>query len=190
MADEPSSAPTPQSIAQLLSPAVPTDQVMVQPVVPAPTTQVVDTPPTVSEPVAEVTPKPSPTEAVPVAAEPPIPEEPAKPSGDEEKSPLEILEEILASAGAEKDEKEKEETEKKAAEEQAKAEAAAKEAEYRQEADQKIAVAEQQLVTAKQEQAQVDADHPAAPSAVLPDEMAIHQMHHEVRPGTVVLGAY
>jgi hypothetical protein len=119
-------------------------------------------------------------------AEPAFGQPPAAPTEEKpaegEKTPLEILEEILASAGAEKELKDKEAAEKQAAAEKEKAEAAAKEAQYRQEAEQKIVAVEQDLVTAQQEQAQVDADHPAVPDAVVPDQFAIHQLDHQ-QPG-------
>lgn len=161
MADDVSGgAPTPQFIASLFHPpAAPAAGAAAA--VPAETPQV-----------------------APAAAVPPPTPEPAteaKPA-EGEKSPLEILEEILASAGAEKELKDKEEAQKQAATAKEKAEMAAKEAQYREEAQQKIAVAQQGLVTAQQEQQQVDIDHPAVPAAVVPDQYAIRQLGHE-QPG-------
>lgn len=101
------------------------------------------------------------------------------PAGGAEKSPLEILEEILASASEEKAAKDKEEAEKKAQEEKEKAEMVAKEEQFRQEAEQKIAATAPALAQAKQQRADVDAQFGTATNDGLPEELQIQQLKHD-----------
>lgn len=188
MAD--TAAPTPQFIANLFHPStVKTDGDIAG--VPAETPQVSGTPPVTtavfggSQPAAAA--PPAEPAAPPAAPVQPLPDEEKKPTEEKpaegEKSPLEILEEILASAGAEKELKEKEAANKKAIEDKEKAEMAAKEAEYRQQAQQKIVGVKEDIAAAQQEQAQVDIEHPAVTEEQTPDQFQIRQLHHQEQPG-------
>ena len=100
---------------------------------------------------------------------------------DGEKSPLEILEDILANASAEKELKDKEEAEAQAKEAQEKAEMAAKEAQFQEEAKQKIGEAQVAVAEAKQFREDVDAKmvDTTKVSNALADDLVIKQLKHD-----------
>lgn len=105
-------------------------------------------------------------------------------TGESEKSPLEILEEILAGAEAEKSAKDEEENKKKAEEEAYQAEKAAKEAAYQVEATQRIEETTVLLEEAKQQRSATEQDL-IQQGKILPtesteaDKFTIHQLEHK-----------
>lgn len=105
---------------------------------------------------------------------------PAPEGGDDKKTPLEILEEILAGANAEKDLKEKEEAELKAKAEQEAAEFAAKEAAFEEEAKVKLAETSTAIAEAVQHREKVEAElAEKAPKTDIPESLEIHQLDHD-----------
>lgn len=170
LAEEPSSPPAPgalQSLTSLLggagnvsTPAAP-----------------VETPPVPGEDQSSITQMDNTEETA-------VPASPATPPTGEEKSPLDILEEILAGAEAEKKKKEDLEAEKKAQEEQEVAEREAKETAFRAEAEQRLQVEAGKIEEAKQQRQQVEQDlidqGKVDPNEALSnDALAIRQLQHE-----------
>lgn len=109
-------------------------------------------------------------------------------SSDGEKSPLEILEEILAEANSEKTkqtEEEQQKLQKEQEEAKFKAELAAKEAAYRQEASVQMEKTKLDLESAKQQRDQVQEDLTAQGKVseqtpdVRDEALAIHQLEHD-----------
>lgn len=128
-------------------------------------------------------------DSVPVSApaDPTTPADETKAEGEEEKSPLEILEEILAGANAEQDTKDKEAAEKEKKEAEEKAAFAAKEAAFAQQTQTKLAETKVKLEEAKVQREKVEQeilvkDGPA--TQAMGDQFAIHQLTHDTIQAT------
>ncbi len=181
-ADEPPVAVVPPVAPSVASPTVPDEQTILSDE-PAPLA------PDITEESADVfegdavASTPMPTSDEKIGSEETASEETTE-SSSEEKSPLDILEEILAGAEAEKNQVSEEEKKKKDEEAEFQAQLAVKQVEYDQQAQQRLAESATQIEAAKQQRDAVDKDlmeqgkidAPATHSGV---DFTIRQLEHK-----------